>query len=57
MRTAFLVVNLQDASGVAEVCEPWFLALDAAIEITPVMTPADLAKAAPAIAHAVKTYA
>jgi hypothetical protein len=56
-RTAILIVNLDDASGIAAICEPWFLALNAAIDITPVMLPADLQKAAPAIAEAVKSYA
>jgi hypothetical protein len=55
-RTAFLIMNLEDASGIASIAEPWFLALNAAIEITPVMLPADLQKAGPAIAQAVKEW-
>jgi hypothetical protein len=55
-RTGLLFVNIDDASEIAVIAEPWFLALDAAVEWTPVMVPADLAKAAPAIAEAVKTY-
>ena len=55
-RTAYLFVDLQDASQIPAVAEPWFLACDASIEIVPVMTPEDLAKAGPAIEQAVKTY-
>ncbi|HMF74845.1 MAG TPA: DUF3303 family protein [Bryobacteraceae bacterium] len=56
-RTGILVVNLKDASEIPAISEPWFLALNATVEITPAMIPADLEKAAPAIAQAVKTYA
>ena len=38
------------------IAEPWFLALDAAVEIHPVMAPADLAKAAPFMDEAAKKY-
>jgi hypothetical protein len=55
-RTGILIINMQDASEIPAIAEPWFLALNAAIEVTPVMVPADLQKAAPAIAQAVKTY-
>jgi hypothetical protein len=55
-RTGILIINMQDASEIPAIAEPWFLALNAAIEVTPVMIPADLQKAAPAIAQAVKTY-
>jgi hypothetical protein len=55
-RTGFLVIHMQDASEIPAIAEPWFLALNASIEATPAMVPADLQKAAPAIAQAVKTY-
>jgi hypothetical protein len=55
-RTCFMIINMEDASEIPVIAEPWFLALDAAIEVKPVMVAADLAKAAPAIAEAVKTY-
>jgi hypothetical protein len=55
-RTGLLIVNMEDASEIPAIAEPWFLALNASIEASPVMTPADLQKAAPAIAQAVKTY-
>jgi hypothetical protein len=56
LRTCFMIINMEDASEIPAIAEPWFLALNAAIEVRPVMIPADLAKAAPAVAHAVKTY-
>ncbi|HEV2198726.1 MAG TPA: DUF3303 family protein [Bryobacteraceae bacterium] len=55
-RTAIMIHNMTDASQIPAIAEPWFLALNASIEVTPVMTAEDLAKAGPAIGHAVKTY-
>ena len=55
-RTGLLILNLQDASQMAEFAEPWFLALNAEAHWSPVMIPSDLEKAAPAIAEAVKSY-
>jgi hypothetical protein len=55
-RTAILIVNMEDASQIPAIAEPWFLALNASIEMTPAMVAGDLQKAAPAIEHAVKTY-
>ena len=56
-RTGFIVFVMQDASQIPAIAEPWFLALNASLEIHPVMVPADLAKAGPAIDKAAKTYA
>ena len=55
-RTAFLFLEMQDASLIPTIAEPWFLAFNASIEIHPVMTPDDLAKARGAIEEAVKKY-
>jgi hypothetical protein len=55
-RTGFLIVNINDASQIPAVCEPFFLAFDAAIDVVPVMIPEDLMKAGPAIQAAVKTF-
>lgn len=55
-RTGFIILDLQDASQIPAIAEPWFLAFDASIEIHPVMIPEDLAKAAGAIDKAVKKY-
>jgi len=56
VRTAYFVVNLDDASQIPAVAEPWFLAFNAEISFHPVMTPEDLAKATPAIEQSVKKY-
>ncbi len=55
-RSGFLFLEMQDASQIPAIAEPWFLALNAKIEIHPVMVPGDLAKAASAIEAAVKKY-
>ena len=54
--TGYLFLDLADASQIPAIAEPWMLAFNAAIECHPVMVPADLAKAAPAIKKAVKKY-
>jgi hypothetical protein len=56
-RAGLLILDLKDPSQIPEVAEPWFLAFNASAELHPVMTPADLAKAGPAIERAVKKYA
>jgi hypothetical protein len=55
-RTGYMFLDLAEASQIPAICEPWFMAFNAAIEIHPVMVPQDLAKAAPAIKKAVKKY-
>src|SRR4051812_33973807 len=55
-RTGYLFFEMTDASQIPAVAEPWFLAFNAAIEFHPVMVPADLAKAGPAIKKAAKKY-
>ena len=55
-RTAFIFVDMQDASQIPAIAEPWFLAFNASVEIHPVMVPDDLMKAGPAIEQAVKKY-
>lgn len=55
-RTAFIFLEMKDASQIPAIAEPWFLAFNASIEIQPVMVPKDLAKAGPAIDRAVKKY-
>ncbi len=55
-RTGLLVLNMDDASEIPNIAEPWFLALNAAVEVTPAMVPADLEKAGPFVASAVKQF-
>lgn len=55
-RTAILIMDMKDASDLPKIAEPWFLALNASMEVTPVMIPEDLQKAGPTIAEAVKTH-
>ena len=55
-RTAFIFLDMKDASQIPAIAEPWFLAFNAHVEIHPVMVPEDLAKASPAIEQAVKKY-
>src|SRR3989304_3691295 len=55
-RTGYLFFDLQGAAQIPAICEPWFLAFNAATELHPVMVPDDLAKAGPAIERAVKKY-
>ena len=55
-RTAFLFLDMQEASQIPAIAEPWLLAFKASIEIHPVMVPADLVKAGGAIEAAVNKY-
>ncbi len=55
-RTTIMVIDMDDASQLPAIAEPWFLAVNASIEVTPAMVPEDLQKAGPAIEQAVQTY-
>lgn len=55
-RGAYIVVNMEDASEIPGIAEPFFLWLKADLEFIPVMLPAELAKAAPAIAAACSNW-
>ena len=44
-RTGLLIVDLPDATKIPALSEPWFLTFKADVEIHPVMTSEDLAKA------------
>ena len=55
-RTGFIFFDMQDASQIPAVAEPWFIAFDASLELHPVMTPDDLKKATPHIQQAVQKY-
>ena len=55
-RSASIVFDLKDPSQIPAVAEPWFLAFNARVSLRPIMNPADLAKAGPAIGKAAKQY-
>ena len=57
MRTGILIIQMDDASKIPSIAEPWFLAFNAGVEIVPVMLPQDLQKAADSIASSAKAYA
>ena len=54
-RAGFIFLEMQDASQIPAIAEPWFLAFNASIKIHPVILPDDLAKAGGAIEKAVET--
>jgi hypothetical protein len=56
-RTGFVFLQMQDASEIPAIAEPWFLAFNASVEFHPVMVPDDLAKVGGAIERAAKKYA
>jgi hypothetical protein len=56
-RTAFLFVNMTDSSQMPAMAEPWFLAFNAKVELSPAMNMEDLKNAAPGMENAVRKYA
>ena len=56
-RGAYIIVNMNDASEIPAIAEPFFLWLNAEVTFLPVMKPEDLAKAGPAIGAAAKKWA
>lgn len=56
-RGGIFIVDLKDPSEIPMVAEPFFLGLDASIEIQPAMNLEDLMKAGSHIEKAVKKYA
>jgi hypothetical protein len=55
-RGGYIFFDLSDPSHIPAIVEPWMLAFNAKIEIHPVMTPDDLAKAGPSIERAAKKH-
>lgn len=55
-RTAYLFLQIKEVSELAAIAEPWFLAFNASVEVTPAMTAQDLANAGPAIEKAMKKF-
>ena len=56
MRTGFIFLDIQEPSQIPAIVEPWFLAFNADVELTPVMVGEDLGKAGPSIGAAVEKY-
>ena len=56
-RCGYLILNMESASKIPSIAEPWFLAFNASVEITPAMVAEDLQKAGQDIAASVKSYA
>ena len=55
-RGAYIIVNLNDASEIPAIAEPFFLWFNAEVDFHPVMRPEDLAKAGPSIGAAVQKW-
>ncbi len=55
-RAGFIFLEMQDASHIPAIAEPWFLAFNASVEIHPVMLPEDQGRASDAIDKVVKKY-
>lgn len=55
-RGGYAVVNLNDASEIPGIAEPFFLWLKCELSFIPVMTPQDLGKAGSSIERAVKNW-
>ena len=55
-RAGLLFFDMQDASQIPAIAEPWFQAFNASIELHPVMILDDLAKAESAIEKAAKKF-
>jgi hypothetical protein len=55
-RCGYIVFDMKDTSQIPSIAEPWFLAFNARITLTPAMTAQDLADAGTGIKQAVKKY-
>jgi len=55
-RGAYIVVNINDASEIPSIAEPFFLWLGADVDFLPVMTPEDLAKGGPGMGAALQKW-
>jgi len=56
-RAGYIFLDLEDASQIPSIAEPWMQSFNASIELHPVMIPEDLMKAEAAIEDAVKRFA
>lgn len=56
MRTCMMVVNMNDASEIPKLAEPWFQSLNASLHAYPAMVAEDLQKAEGDVKAAVEKY-
>jgi hypothetical protein len=55
-RTSYFIVSIDDPCDLPVITEPFWIAFNCNVEVQPVMTPEDLAKAGPHIEHAIRRY-
>jgi hypothetical protein len=55
-RAGSIVFDMKDTSEIPALAEPWFHAFKAKVSFRPVMSPADLGKAGPAIGKAASEF-
>ena len=55
-RSGLIFLQMQDASQIPAIAEPWFLAFNARLTVRPAMNAQDLADAGPGIEKAVKGF-
>jgi hypothetical protein len=55
-RGGYIVINMDDASQMVAMAEPFFFKFKAKVKYMPIMTPEDLAKGMPAAAKAIKEW-
>ena len=55
-RTGYIFFDMKETSDIPSIAEPWFLALNASIELHPAMNIEDLKKAAPGMEQASRKY-
>ena len=55
-RGGYVIVNINDASQIAAIAEPFYYWLKAEVDLIPVMTLEDLGKAGPSIEAAIKKW-
>jgi hypothetical protein len=55
-RTILVFIDLESAAQLPKVAEPWFLAFNARLEVTPAFTPEELPAVGADIEQAVKKY-
>ena len=55
-RTALVFLNVESAVDLPKIAEPWFLGLNASIQVTPAFTPEEMPSVAAEIEKAVEKY-